>query len=273
MDDEQYINIEDGLSVGAIKYVDPNEIITEEDFKYIINKIPELDERVGNIDDDIEEINSSLEDTTNEVNELKEVKADKSYVDSAIESVYNSDQLTNYAKINDNDYTTNSSVPKTNIPLNQIIYNTVSTTTGLPMTRAGFMETILPHSTSSQYGQQKYYPYGRNYTFARGVNDTGDGWFNWKQETHNTSLQTFIQTVGVIPGNSAVDVDLTIEGGMDNNFMHLLTIESDLKVGITYCTFKKSATIYTVRFLNLTYNPIDIGQIIMKFTTLEVVPF
>lgn len=177
------------------------------------------------------------------------------------------------AKINNNDYTTNSSVPKTNIPLNQIIYNTVSTTTGLPMTRGGFMETILPHSTSSQYGQQKYYPYGSNHTFARGINGTGDGWFDWKQETHNTSLQTFIQTVGVIPGNSTVDVDLTIEYRMDNNFMHLLTIESDLESGITYCTFKKSATIYTVRFTNLTYNPIDAGQIIMRFTTLEVVQF
>lgn len=44
MEDEQYINIEDGLSVGAIKYVDPNEIITEEEFNYIINKVPELEE-------------------------------------------------------------------------------------------------------------------------------------------------------------------------------------------------------------------------------------
>ena len=177
------------------------------------------------------------------------------------------------AKINDNDYTTNSSVPKTNIPLNQIIYNTVSTTTGLPMTRAGFMETILPHATSSQYGQQKYYPYGINHTFARGVNDTGNGWFDWKQETHNTSLQTFTRTVGSIPSSSTVDVDLTIAGGMNNNYMNLLTIETDLPIGITYCTFKKSATIYTVRFLNLTYGSIDVGEIIMRFTTLEVVAF
>ena len=176
-------------------------------------------------------------------------------------------------KINDNNYTTNSSVPKTNIPLNQIIYNTVSTTTGLPMTRAGFMETILPHATSSQYGQQKYYPYGRNYTFARGVNGSGNGWFAWKQETHNTSLQTFTQEVGSIPANSSIDVDLTITGGIDNNFMNLLTIESNLKTGITYCTFKKSATIYTVRFSNLTSSPIDVGQVIMRFTTLEVVAF
>ena len=87
------------LSVGAIanKY----EILTEEEIYNINVKIPELDERVGNIEDEIEEINSSLEDTTNEVNELKEVKADKSYVDSAIESVDVSSQLTNYAKKSD----------------------------------------------------------------------------------------------------------------------------------------------------------------------------
>ena len=87
------------LSVGAIanKY----EIFTEEELYNINVKVPELDERVVNIEDEIEEINSSLEDTTNEVNELKEVKADKSYVDSAIESVDVSSQLTNYAKKSD----------------------------------------------------------------------------------------------------------------------------------------------------------------------------
>ena len=71
MDDEQYLNIEDGLSVGAIKYIDPNEMITEEDFDYIKNKIPELDGRVGVIEDEIDEINSSLEDNTIEINNLK----------------------------------------------------------------------------------------------------------------------------------------------------------------------------------------------------------
>ena len=37
MDDEQYINIEDGLSVGAVKYLDANEIITAEELNYIKN--------------------------------------------------------------------------------------------------------------------------------------------------------------------------------------------------------------------------------------------
>lgn len=53
------------LSVGAVKYVDPNEIITEEEYNYIKNKIPELDGRVGIIEDDIEEINSSLDNIVN----------------------------------------------------------------------------------------------------------------------------------------------------------------------------------------------------------------
>ena len=46
------------LSVGAMKYVDPNEIITEEEYNYIKNKISELDERVRII----EEIISSLDE-------------------------------------------------------------------------------------------------------------------------------------------------------------------------------------------------------------------
>ena len=59
MDNEQYI--ESGLSVGAIKYADLNEIITEEHVDYIDNKIYELDRRAYDIEDDIEEINSSLD--------------------------------------------------------------------------------------------------------------------------------------------------------------------------------------------------------------------
>ena len=70
------------LSVGAVKYVDPNEMITEEDFDYIKNKIPELDGRVGVIEDEIDEINSSLDKkaSKSEVNS----KADKTYVDEQV---------------------------------------------------------------------------------------------------------------------------------------------------------------------------------------------
>ena len=53
------------LSVGAVKYMDPNEMITEEEYNYIKNKIPELDGRVGNIEGEIEGINSSLDNKTN----------------------------------------------------------------------------------------------------------------------------------------------------------------------------------------------------------------
>ena len=62
MENEQYI--ESGLSVGAVKYVDPNEIITEEEYNYIKNKTPELDRRVGVIENEIDEINSSLDNIT-----------------------------------------------------------------------------------------------------------------------------------------------------------------------------------------------------------------
>lgn len=65
MENEEYLDIEDGLSVGAMKYVDPNEIITEEEYNYIKNKVPELNGRVGDIEDDIEEINSSLDNMAN----------------------------------------------------------------------------------------------------------------------------------------------------------------------------------------------------------------
>ena len=63
MENEQYI--ESGLSVGAVKYVDPNEIITEEEYNYIKNKTPELDRRVGVIENEIDEINSSLDNMKN----------------------------------------------------------------------------------------------------------------------------------------------------------------------------------------------------------------
>ena len=42
------------LSVGAVKYVDPNEIFTEEEIDAINNKIPELDERVDIIESEVE---------------------------------------------------------------------------------------------------------------------------------------------------------------------------------------------------------------------------
>ena len=53
------------LSVGAVKYVDPNEIITEAEYNYIKNKVPELDGRVTTIEDEIKEINPSLDNKAN----------------------------------------------------------------------------------------------------------------------------------------------------------------------------------------------------------------
>ena len=60
MENEEYLDIKEGLSVGAVKYANPNEIITEAEYNYIKNKVPELDNRVGVI----EEINSSLDNKT-----------------------------------------------------------------------------------------------------------------------------------------------------------------------------------------------------------------
>ena len=58
MDDEQYIDIEDGLSVGAMIIANKHEIFTEEEIDNI-NKIPELDERVDIIENEIEDLKQS----------------------------------------------------------------------------------------------------------------------------------------------------------------------------------------------------------------------
>lgn len=63
MDNEQYI--ESGLSVGTMKIANKHEIFTEEEIDAINNKIPELDERVGVIEDEIDEINTSLDNKAN----------------------------------------------------------------------------------------------------------------------------------------------------------------------------------------------------------------
>ena len=75
------------LSVGAIKYIDPNEMITEEEFEYIRNKIPELDERVGVVEDEIEDKIPELdervgvvEDEIEEINSSLDNKASKNEV-------------------------------------------------------------------------------------------------------------------------------------------------------------------------------------------------
>ena len=64
MENEQYI--ESGLSVGTTKIANKYEIFTEEEVDIINNKIPELDERVGVIEYEIEDINSSLDSKANQ---------------------------------------------------------------------------------------------------------------------------------------------------------------------------------------------------------------
>lgn len=88
MDDEQYI--ESGLSVGAVKIVDTNGLITEEELNYINNKIAELDESVSVIENEIEEINSSMEQLDNIKNDIEEVnlqlenKINKTYINNEV---------------------------------------------------------------------------------------------------------------------------------------------------------------------------------------------
>ena len=65
MENEEYLDIEDGLSVGTMKIANKYDIFTEEEIDNINNKIPELDERVGVVEDEIEEINSSLDNKAN----------------------------------------------------------------------------------------------------------------------------------------------------------------------------------------------------------------
>ena len=65
MDNEEYLDIKEGLSVGTMKIANKYEIFTEEEIDAINNKIPELNERVGVIEDEIEGINSSLDNMEN----------------------------------------------------------------------------------------------------------------------------------------------------------------------------------------------------------------
>lgn len=73
MENEQYI--ESGLSVGAIKYADLNEIITEEHVDYIDNKIYELDRRTYNIEDEIEKISSKHNEDINELSKSHNISS------------------------------------------------------------------------------------------------------------------------------------------------------------------------------------------------------
>ena len=72
MENEEYLDIKEGLSVGAVKIANKYELFTEAEVDAINNKIPELDERVGVIEDEIDEINSSLGNMESEL--IKETK-------------------------------------------------------------------------------------------------------------------------------------------------------------------------------------------------------
>lgn len=72
------------LSVGAVKYAYQNEIFTEEELNNIKNKIPELDEKVGVIDDEIKELNSSLDNIETQKATKSDLDIQKKRIDSFI---------------------------------------------------------------------------------------------------------------------------------------------------------------------------------------------
>ena len=80
MENEEYLDIKEGLSVGTMKIANKYEIFTEEEIDAINNKIPELDERVGVIEDEIDEINSSLDKKASQSDLLTERRRIDSFV-------------------------------------------------------------------------------------------------------------------------------------------------------------------------------------------------
>ena len=82
MENEEYLDIKEGLSVGTMKIANKHDIFTEEEIDAINNKIPELDERVGVIEDEIDEINSSLDNMENEKATRQEVDIERKRIDN-----------------------------------------------------------------------------------------------------------------------------------------------------------------------------------------------
>lgn len=96
MDNEQCI--ESGLSVGSMKIANKYEIFTEEEVDIINNKIPELDERVGVIEDEIEEINSSLDTKANKTDVAKISSGTPMFADDTSKML---DTSKNYVNLSD----------------------------------------------------------------------------------------------------------------------------------------------------------------------------
>ena len=69
------------LSVGSVKIANKYELFTEAEVDAINNKVPELDGRVGNIEDEIEEINSSLDNMESEKASKLEVDIERKRID------------------------------------------------------------------------------------------------------------------------------------------------------------------------------------------------
>ena len=112
MENEEYLDIKEGLSVGTMKIANKYEIFTEEEIDAINNKIPELDDRVGVIEDEIEEINTSLDNMESE-------KATKSEVD------FERKRIDNLAKLEEGSTTGDAELIDGRIGVNGKIYNNI----------------------------------------------------------------------------------------------------------------------------------------------------
>lgn len=172
-----------------------------------------------------------------------------------------------------NNYITNISIPIDDFGGNKIVINTITTTTGLPMARTGTIETIVPSATSKGFAHQSFLPSNNNHKFARSINTTSDAWTDWTQETRNRKMQQFTPVVGTVAAGGTVDVDLTIEGGLNDSFMHTVTVESSIAAGVMWSGFKKNNTTYTIRFHNTTGASVGVGTVIVRYVTLEVIAF
>ena len=172
-----------------------------------------------------------------------------------------------------NNYIINSSMPIDDFPMGKVTVNTVTTTDGLPLNRTGVIEAIAPNPTSKGFVHEKFYPSNNNYTFGRALNPALTEWLSWKQDTRNQPMQQFTKVVDTIPAGGTADVDLEIAGGLNNNFMHIATVETALPAGVTWSGFKKSNTEYTVRLHNTNGAPTPIGAIGLRYVTLEVISY
>ena len=107
MENEEYLDIKEGLSVGTMKIANKYELFTDAEVDAINNKIPELDERVDVIEDEIDEINSSLDNKMVEIENKLRILSN-----NQIPNEYLEKQIDSYIGINNSNLATKTSISK-----------------------------------------------------------------------------------------------------------------------------------------------------------------